>query len=273
MEDKNIEIILFGECCVGKSSLGNFLLGKKVFKLDYENNHRPKTIELGRNNDISIIETFGFFEYNCDYDNDYLKEIFKYMQNSKNLKAILFLIDSINIRLKDILKNLIEIFCNVFPKKIFKNVAFVFTKFYYSKKMKLSIKTHSVEFIDQIKNIIDNFYGKGYEKYTYNSFFIDSDLEDSDNDSLREKEKIIEWAKELPRINTTEIFPRYKKIYESNTVESSRWEDYYYIYERDNYYTTIKGIDLNNNEIIIEPKRLISTKTTKIPKNHGCFVQ
>jgi len=79
--------------------------------------------------------------------------------------------------------------------------------------MKLSIKTHSVEFIDQIKKTKDNFYGKGYEQYTYNSFFIDSDLEDSDNDSLREKEKIIEWAKELPRINTTEIFPTYKKIY------------------------------------------------------------
>ena len=150
-------------------------------------------------------------------------------------------------------------------------MSFVFTKFCCNKKIKLSIKTHSVEFIDKIKNIIDNFYGKGYEKYTYNSFFIDSDLEDSDNDSLREK-KNIEWAKELPRINKTEIFPRYKKIYESNTVESSRWEDNYYIYERDNYYTTIKGIDLNNNEIIIEPKRLISTKTTKIPKNNGCFV-
>ena len=63
MEDKNIEIILFWETGVWKSSLGNFLLCREVFK----NNHgKPKTIELGRNNYITIIKTLRCLNYNYD---------------------------------------------------------------------------------------------------------------------------------------------------------------------------------------------------------------
>ena len=44
MEDNNIEIILIGETGVGKSSLGNFLFGKKVFEISDEPYWGKKTL-------------------------------------------------------------------------------------------------------------------------------------------------------------------------------------------------------------------------------------
>ena len=56
------------------------------------------------------------------------------------------------------------------------------------KKKSKIFKENSVNLVELIKNIIDNFDGKYNDKYSFKSFFIDSNLEDP--------ERIIEWEKE-----------------------------------------------------------------------------
>ena len=89
-----------------------------------------------------------------------------------------------------------------------------------------------------------------------------------------EKEKIINWAKELPILNTMLIKYenlRFKRIYEQHTVELSTSEDYNYIYRKRYFYVTTRGIDINDNSVIIE-KRLTNTEINRIPKNNGCSI-
>ena len=205
MEDNNIEIILIGQTGVGKSSLGNFLLGKKVFEISDEPywKKKKKNIELKNINGLVIIDTPGIdnsYEYN---NNNEIENIAKYIKNMKRLRAILFLINSQDKRLTNDLQNSIKMLCNAFDdSRIFENMAFVFIKFYGKEKEKKIIKENSVRLVDNIKNIIANFYGKYNDQYSFKSFFVDSDLDEPDDDSLIEKDKIIEWAKELPFINT-----------------------------------------------------------------------
>ena len=59
MEDNNIEIILIGESGVGKSSLGNFLFGKKVFEIYAKSFSLIENIELKNINGLTIIDTPG----------------------------------------------------------------------------------------------------------------------------------------------------------------------------------------------------------------------
>jgi hypothetical protein len=92
---------------------------------------------------------------------------------------------------------------------------------------------------------------------------------------LIEKEKIIIWAKELPFINTPLIRDKdikFKRIYEDKVVESSTSEDYNYQYLKRYFYVIKRGIDINDKEVIIEPKRLINTEINRIPKNNGCSI-
>ena len=89
-----------------------------------------------------------------------------------------------------------------------------------------------------------------------------------------EKEKIINWVKELPFINTQirDKDIKFKRIYEEHTIESSTSEDYNYKYFKRYLYVITRGIDINDNSVIIKPKRLINTETNRIQKNNGCSI-
>ena len=191
----------------------------------------------------------------------------------KRLKAILFVVNGQEVHFH--LENTIKMLCSAFIDYplIFENMAFVFTRC-YGRKNKSRIIKNSVFFFDYIKNIIDNFYGKYNDQYSFKSFFVDSDLDEPDDDSLIEKEKIIIWAKELPFINTPLIRDKdikFKRIYEDKVVESSTSEDYNYKYLKRYFYVITRGIDINDYSVIIE-KRLINTEINRIPKNNGCSI-
>ena len=221
MEDNNIEIILIGETWVGKSSLWNFLFGKKVFEISDKAYSGTENIELKNINGLVLNDTPGINNsYECNNNNE-IENIAKYIKNMKRLRAILFLINSQDKRLTDDLRNSIKMLCNAFDDlRIVENMAFVFTRCYGRESQKKIIKENSVILVDKIKNIIANFYGKYNDQYSFKSFFVDSDLDDPDDDSLIEKEKIINWVKELPILNTMLIKyenPRFKRIYMKNT--------------------------------------------------------
>ena len=113
----------------------------------------------------------------------------------KNFRAILFVLNGRCYRLTIVIQNILKELSIRFSNKILKNIAFVITNFHSDRKDKSEIMKETPENIT-------------YELKTEEPlkfFFINSDLKHPEEDSLKEKEKIIEWAKGLTPINTKKL--------------------------------------------------------------------
>ena len=113
----------------------------------------------------------------------------------KNFRAILFVLNGRCYRLTIVIQNILKELSIRFSNKILKNIAFVITHIRSDREDKTEIMKETPEIItDQLK-----------EKEPLKFFFINSDLKHPEEDSLKEKEKIIEWAKGLTPINTKKL--------------------------------------------------------------------
>ena len=65
----NLKILLLGEIGVGKSSLGNFLLGQGLFKVYATEYPGTKEIQKIERNGLTIIDTPGFNSPRGDIEN------------------------------------------------------------------------------------------------------------------------------------------------------------------------------------------------------------
>ena len=134
MEKENISILLIGLSGHGKSSLGNFLLGKHIFKVSDRNQLCTRCISSYTSGNLTIIDTPGFCSLNgyneYDDNNDilFIKEIKEYIDKSKNIRAILIVINSQEVRITNDFKNLIKMIYNNFKYDILYHISFVFTK-------------------------------------------------------------------------------------------------------------------------------------------------
>ena len=134
MADNNVEIILIGETGVDKSSLGNFILGKKVFETSNNPCCETLNIELKNVNCLTIIDTPGINDFYDYYNNNGIENIVKYIKNMKWVTVILFLLNSCSTRLTNDLQNTIKILYKAFDYSVLKNMAFVFSKFHGKKE-------------------------------------------------------------------------------------------------------------------------------------------
>ena len=134
MEKENISILLIGLSGHGKSSLGNFLLGKHIFKVSDRNQLCTRCISSYTSGNLTIIDTPGFcslngyYEYDDNNDILFIKEIKEYIDKSKNIRAILIVINSQEVRITNDFKNLIKMIYNNFKYDILYHISFVFTK-------------------------------------------------------------------------------------------------------------------------------------------------
>jgi predicted GTPase len=190
MENTIIDFILIGECGSGKTYLGNFLFGKELLEVF----PRHAGIQINSLNGLTIIGTPS-----CDDGSNYNYNVHEYLVKNlrpvKNFRAILFVLNCGCYRLTIVMKKIIEELSIRFSNKILKNIAFVITNFYSDREDKSKIMKKIPEYITaQLKT-----------KEPLKFFFINSDLKHPEEDSLKEKEKIIEWAKGLTPINTKKL--------------------------------------------------------------------
>jgi len=252
MESKeNItKILLLGETGVGKSSLGNYIIGKEKFVSNGGGNRVTTKIhgeiserELYR--DIYIIDSPGTQDTKFE-DEKYLEEL-KNNFNHKNagVRAICILINFSQPRFASYLQIQIYNYCRLFSIEDFwEHVAFVFTKaFYYIpdeefNSMKQELESENglinqlINYIEQCTKNINDEYKKNNTNFQeiriqnkFPVFFIDSNLKVEDKKNIRTKEeveKLIQWARNKGYLDLQNIKENHIDV---NYLSSERIKD------------------------------------------------
>ena len=235
------KILLLGETGVGKSSLGNYIIGKKEFLS--RGGARRVTTQIGgkisereQYKDIFIIDTPGSQDTELE-DSHYLEELKNnFKDRNAGVRAILMLISFQNPRFTDYLQKQIRIYCNLFLIEDFwEHVSIVFTKaYYYTPKTDFDSIKQDLESDNGLINLIMDYIKEETEKINESKkndtdfkkikapcklpvFFIDSTLEIEEKKNIRTKEevnKLIEWARikeylDLQNINKNKIDVNY----------------------------------------------------------------
>ena len=277
----NIQLLLIGKTGHGKSSLGNFLLGQKdLFKVyDVPTSGTQDTSKSERNG-LTIIDSPGLLDSgndaNKNKDVEHYKELVYFIKSLKNLNGIIIVMNSQEMKISEDIQTMLKMICNTFEYRHFKFISFVFTKFQGKKKELEKIKKNKEEFVVQAKELIKKFYGKNELPGTLPYFFIDSDLDEPDEDSLKARENIFIWASGLPTFNPKEIEvkdPRYKKILEESDNETITTEDEDYVYKETIVYVFKTAIDLNDNKVPYGSKKELRRVTNKFPKHKSFWTK
>ena len=129
------KLLLVGETGNGKSSLGNFILNRKVFSVSDNPKAETKITRgeygIDKTKDIFVIDTPGLQDSE-GADKEHLVQMVDYIKNNPGLQAIIIVFNFHQPRLALYIKTLIKLLCNIFPGANFwSHVGLVWTKFYY----------------------------------------------------------------------------------------------------------------------------------------------
>ncbi|BFU26098.1 AIG1 family/50S ribosome-binding GTPase, putative [Entamoeba histolytica] len=271
-EGEQTKLLLIGETGNGKSSLGNFILKKNVFKVgdsgDSETKEVAKCFGEGDRRDVVVIDTPGINDTN-NFDEKHIQNIVDCVR-AEGLQGIVLTMNYNTFKFTDNIKQVIEIINDVFPiKEIWKHVCIVWTRCFFNyiskrriekgKKEKEQFKEYLISFIKQIN--------KTDKEFDIPMYYVDSEPdEDFDNKrSEKEIEELIEWGRGLELIDEEEInklIGGYKEIrYEEKEEKGKiiKETEYSITYEINTYRREIK-IKYNGEEIPSE-WYLFSTRT------------
>ena len=214
-QNKTVNILLIGEDGNGKSTLGNQILGFKAFDKDkyykcYKYTYGKKGLE--ENSDLFVIRVPRFFFPLMD--NKYITiQFLEYISEIKELSAILLVFNYQQIRLTYSIIITLKILCKFFSiEKLGEHIGMVFTNSFTRKgfltpeQKKLKLEKALLKMQKEIEEAIEY-------KISENIIngFVDIDSEEGINeDGTIDLDKILDWARTLPKIDT-EIFKESEK--------------------------------------------------------------
>ena len=128
-------MLLIGETGNDISSLGNFILNRKVFSISNDSKAETKITRrehgINETQAIFVIDTPGLQDSEGS-DIEHLIQMVEYIKSNPGLQGIITVFNFHQLSLAMYIKTLIKLLCNVFPRVNFwSHVALVWTKFYY----------------------------------------------------------------------------------------------------------------------------------------------
>ncbi|EMD45878.1 AIG1 family protein [Entamoeba histolytica KU27] len=205
---KQTKLLLIGETGNGKSSLGNFILKKNVFKVSDSPNPETREVDVqsgeGERSDLIVIDTPSLQE-SKEFNEKFLNGIVDIVKEEEGINGIVNVLNYNTNRISNNNKIMIEIMSKIFPPQDFlKHICIVWTECYnytpkeefeQSKIKKEQYKEKLTEFIKQIN--------KTNEEFDIPMYYVDSDP-DEEYDNIRSEEEIerlIEWGRRINPIN------------------------------------------------------------------------
>ena len=224
------KLLLVGETGNGKSSLGNFILNRKVFSVSDNPKAETKITrgEYGIDNtkDIFVIDTPGLQDSE-GADKEHLVQMVDYIKNNPGLQAIIIVFNFHQPRLALYIKTLIKLLCNIFPGANFWSyVGLVWTKFYYY--LPQEVKNQSQNTVSKLMLEILDLVREANGDNTINSFptfFVDSDFEKKDQFSCDEINRLIAWVHQLIPLDVSKVKkadPVIKEIIEESDIKVTK---------------------------------------------------
>ncbi|BFU21035.1 AIG1 family/50S ribosome-binding GTPase, putative [Entamoeba histolytica] len=230
MSIKQTKLLILGSTGDGKSTLGNFILKKNVFKESNEPKSETKqTIGFygeGDRQDVFVIDTPGLQDSE-GMERKYMNQMVDYIKEQKGLQAIVIVLNFNQDRFAQNIKTMIKIIWNVFPVPDFwKHVCIVwsnccccFPKEVLEEMKKPKVEKYQQEFVNFVMEIT----GKT-ENIHFPMYFVDSkgtsgfDNTNSENEIVR----MLTWIRLLTPIDVEEVQksdPVYQSISEEKEVQ------------------------------------------------------